>query len=157
KNRAVKFDKLIANYKEYVKRRGFKYFREKDKRTGEYISLKEAALAYSFETYIQAFLQEVDGKSYLEPHTGLGRCDLLLNVCGSEYVIEFKIFRTAGRFEKGKKQLAYYCNSIGVKEGIYIVFVPNTVTLDSLKEETKTIDSIDINSYIIRYDEQKDF
>ena len=51
------------------------------------MSLKEAALAYSFETYIQAFLQEVEGKSYLEPHTGLGRCDLLFNIGAKEYVI----------------------------------------------------------------------
>jgi len=51
-NRNIKFDELISAYKEYVKRRGFKVFMEKDEK-GNYKSLKESALIYSFETYIQ--------------------------------------------------------------------------------------------------------
>ncbi|MCP4146670.1 MAG: ATP-binding protein [bacterium] len=157
KNREVKFDLLIDNYKKYVKRRSFKYFREKDPKTGVYKSLKEAALAYSFETYIQVFLQEVEGKSYLEPHTGLGRCDLLVNISGHEYVIEFKIYRGRAAFTKGKKQLAYYCKSVGIKGGIYLVFVPNTVTLVDIKEAEESIGNIDIKTFIVLYDEEKDF
>jgi hypothetical protein len=89
----------MDHYKDYVKRRSFKYFREKDKETGGYKNIKEAALAYSFETYIQTLVQVFEGKSYLEPHTGLGRCDLLLNIENREYVIEFKIFRDIFKFE----------------------------------------------------------
>ncbi len=156
KSGKVMFDKLIDNYKDYVKKRSFKYFREKDEH-GKYKSLKEAALAYSFETYIQAFLQEVEGKSYLEPHTALGKCDLLINIAGNEYVIEFKIYRSPGAFTKGKKQLAYYCKNVGVKEGIYLVFVPNTVTLSKVKENVESVDDIEIRTYIVHYDEEKDF
>jgi hypothetical protein len=153
----IDFDSLINNYKQYVKRRSFKYFREKDPETGEYLNLKEAALAYSFETYIQSFLQEVGGKSYLEPHTGLGRSDLIINLNQHEYVIEFKIYRNTSQFERGKKQLAHYCQSIGISEGIYLVFTPNTVKLPSIKEDSSSIKDVFIRTYIVFYDEEKDF
>lgn len=157
KDGRVDFDKLLDNYRDYVKRRSFKYFREKDPHTGEYKSLKEAALAYSFETYIQAFIQEVGGKSYLEPHTGLGRCDLLLNIAGNEYVVEFKTYQSPARFEKGKEQLAYYAGSLGLKEAVYLVFVPNSVNLPGIREHEETVSGILIRTYIVQYDEEKDF
>jgi hypothetical protein len=153
----LNFDKLIDNYKDYVKRRSFKYFREKDEKTGEYKSLKEAALAYSFETYIQALVQMFDGKSYLEPHSGLGRCDLIINIKDREYVIEFKIYRDIFKFEKGKEQLAYYANTLGLKESIYLVFVPNTVDLPAIREGRETRAGVLIRTYIVQYDEEKDF
>jgi hypothetical protein len=153
----INFKVLIDNYKAYIKRRGFKYFREKDEKTGEYKSLKEAALAYSFETYIQSFLLEVGGKSYLEPHTGLGRSDLIININGHEYVIEFKIYRSPARFEKGKVQLAYYAESIAVPEGIYLVFVPNTVKMAGIKEGIEEMGKTLIKTFIVYYDEEKDF
>jgi hypothetical protein len=156
-NQGLNFDRLIDNYKDYVKRRSFKYFREKDEESGEYKSIKEAALAYSFETYIQALVQTMEGKSYLEPDTGLGRCDLIVNINNREYVVEFKIFRDMFQFEKGKKQLAYYCKTIGLSEGIYLVFVPNTVTLPGIKEGVEQIEDIRIKTYTVLYDEEKDF
>ena len=104
-------DKLIASYKEYVKRRGFKVFMEKDE-NGRYISIKEAALIYSFETYIQSFLQVIDGKSYREADTGLGKSDLIVNIRSREYLIETKIYYYEKQFLNGKKQLAYYCDSL---------------------------------------------
>jgi hypothetical protein len=61
------------------------------------------------------------------------------------------------RFEKGKKQLAFYCGSVGIAEGIYLVFVPNTVTLPTIKEGVENIDNIEIKTYIVLYDEEKDF
>jgi hypothetical protein len=156
-NGRIRFDVFIDNYKDYVKRRSFKYFREKDKETGQYKSLKEAAAAYSFETYIQAFIQTLEGKSYIDPHTGLGRCDMIINIKDHEYVLEFKIFRDILRFEKGKKQVAYYAKTLNISEGIYLVFVPNTVTLDGLEETLEHIDNIEVRTYIVRYDEEKDF
>ena len=156
-NRRLKFDLLIENYKEYVKRRSFKYFREKDKETGQYKSIKEAALAYSFETYIQTLVQTLEGYSYMEPHTGPGRCDLLINIENNEYVVEFKIYRDSIRFEKGKQQLASYCNSLSINEGIYLVFVPDTVTLPFINDNVENIDNIEIRTYIVRYDEDNQF
>ena len=157
KDGRLNFDILVDNYKDYVKRRSFRYFREKDENTGKYKSIKEAALAYSFETYIQSLVQTLEGKSYLEPHTGLGRCDLVINIENREYVVEFKIFRDMVRFEKGKKQLAFYCGSVGISEGVYLVFVPNTVTLPGIKEGVENIHDIEIKTYIVFYDEEKDF
>jgi hypothetical protein len=157
KGRGLNFDLIIGHYKDYVKRRSFKYFREKDEKTGRYKSIKEAALAYSFETYIQALVQVFEGKSYLEPHSGLGRCDLIIDIEKREYVIEFKIFRDMFKFEKGKKQLAYYVRALGLDEGVYLVFVPNTVKLPMVREEVETIGGIAIRTYIVQYDEEKDF
>ncbi len=156
----INFDKLIDNYKAYVKKRSFKYFREKNEK-GEYISLKESALAYSFETYIQTLLEMFDGRSYLEAHSGLGRPDLIINIKDREYILEFKIFRDLVRFRRGKKQIAYYCKSMGVQEGIYLVFVPN-IALSAgnkkyIKESLDDIDGVAVRTYIVLYDEEKDF
>ncbi len=156
-DKRLNFDKIIDNYKEYVKKRSFKYFREKDEKTGAYKSIKEAALAYSFETYLQVLVQAFEGKSYLEPHTGLGRCDLLINIDNREYVIEFKIYRDNFHFEKGKKQVAYYAKNLGLDSAIYLVFVPNTVNLPAIRENEENIEGITIKTYIVFYDEEKDF
>ncbi len=157
-NGKLHFDKILDGYKAYVKKRGFKYFREKDPKTGEYITLKESALVYSFETYLQALLDLVEGQSYLEPHTGLGRSDLILNIDNKEYVVEFKVFHNSTQFKKGKPQVAYYANSIGLKEAVYVVFVPNDITLASVSEnKNEMTDGVSITTYIVRYDEEKDF
>ena len=157
-----KLEKLIETYKEYVKRRGFNVFREKDE-TGKYKSLKEAALIYSFETYIHAFITQTDGKIYREPSTGLGRSDMIINVNNREYLIETKIYHSYKQFIDGKKQLAYYCQTIGVNKGAYLVFCPNDINYrDTIKEQTEPIEShassgqvVDITTYLISYDETK--
>ena len=149
--------KLITDYKSWVQKRGFSYFREKDK-NGDYLSLKEAALVYSFETYIQVFIESADGKSYLEPHTGLGRSDLIIYLKGREYIIEFKVYHSPSRFAKGKKQLAYYCKKIGLDKGTYLVFVPNNVKLPTtIIEDTEEVEGVEINVVLVPYDEEKDF
>ena len=102
KDGGLNFEKIIGEYKKYVQRRGFRQFREKDGE-GNYFSIKEAALVYSFETYIQLFLKEAEGKSYLEPHVGLGRTDLLIYFRDKEDVLEFKVFYSPSKFTKGKK------------------------------------------------------
>ncbi len=150
--------KTIEAYKAYVKRRSFKYFREKFK-NGKYKSIKEAALVYSFETFIQAYLMVAEGKSYLEPHVGNGRTDLLINVGGFESVVEAKVWKHTKQFTKGKPQLARYCRSLGLDEGYYLVFVPNHLDLVNLRIEEKpeTINGVEIHTYIVLYDEEKDF
>ncbi len=148
-------DKLIIGYKEYVKRRGFNVFREKDEK-GNYQSIKESALIYSFETYIQAFLQVIDGKSYREADTGLGKSDLIINVKSIEYLIESKIYYYENQFLKGKKQLAYYCKSLGLKNGVYLVFYPNNVNYSKLViEQTEIIENVSISTYLIEFDDAK--
>ncbi len=148
-------NELISGYKQYVKRRGFNVFREKDE-NGNFQSIKESALIYSFETYIQAFLQVIDGKSYREADTGLGKSDLIINVKSNEYLIESKIYYYENQFLNGKKQLAYYCKSLGLTHGIYLVFCPNNVKYaKTIIEQTETIENITISTYLIEFDEAK--
>ena len=154
-NGNLKLDKLISGYKAYVKRRGFNVFRGKNE-NGDYTSIKESALIYSFETYIQAFLQVVGGKSYREADTGLGKSDLIINIKSEEYLIETKIYYYENQFNEGKKQLAYYCNSLGLNRGVYLVFYPNTVTqINSTMEVVENIDNVEISTYLISFDETK--
>ena len=151
----LKIDKLIEGYKEYVKRRGFNVFREKDE-NGNYKSIKEAALIYSFETYIQAFLQMVKAKSYREANTGLGRSDLIINLQGDEYLIETKIYYYESQFLEGKEQLAYYCGSLGLKQGIFLVFVPNNMVQPKHAEYIcEDIDNVTVSTFLVPYDEDK--
>ncbi|MCX6580403.1 MAG: hypothetical protein NT166_09480 [Candidatus Aminicenantes bacterium] len=72
-------------------------------------------------------------------------------------MIEFKIFRDIFQFEKGKTQLAYYAGTLGLNEAVYLVFVPNTVKLTDVREQKETIEGIVIETFIVLYDEKKDF
>ncbi len=151
----LKLEKLIETYKEYVKKRGFNPHREKDE-DGNYKSIKEAALIYSFETYIHAFITQTDGKIYREANTGLGKTDMIINISNKEYLIETKIYYAPKQFREGKNQLAYYCKSLGLNKGVYLVFCPNDIKYPkNAKEQTESIDGIDISTYLISYDETK--
>jgi hypothetical protein len=151
----IRFDGLITGYKEYVKRRGFSVFREKDE-NGKFQSIKESALIYSFETYIQAFLQVIGGKSYREADTGLGKSDLVINVKSKEYLIETKIYYYENQFITGKSQLAYYCKSLGLNKGVYLVFCPNDIKYSAkVTEQSEMIENVEISTYLIEFDETK--
>ena len=151
----LKLEKLIESFKTYVKRRGFNVFREKDDK-GNFLSIKEAALIYSFETYIHAFITQTDGKIYREANTGLGKSDMIININNLEYLIETKIYYAFKQFTDGKSQLAYYCKSLGLDKGVYLVFCPNDIKYqESVKEQTEIIDNIYITTNLISYDESK--
>jgi type II secretory pathway predicted ATPase ExeA len=152
----LNIDKIIRDYQTYAKRRGFRYFISYDE-NGGIKGLKEAALVYSFETYIQSFLTIAEGKSYLEAHVALGRSDLIVNIENQEFVIEAKLFSDSTKFRKGKKQLAYYIDSLGLKEGIYLIFVENTVTNPKIIESVEFFDDVKISTYLVRYDLETDF
>lgn len=153
----IDFDFLIQNYKDYVKRRSFKAFREKDPNTGEYLSIKEAAMKYSFETYTSLFLARVGARTYTEVDTGLGKSDILINYEGKEYIIEAKVYRESYQVQKGLHQLAYYCRSTSIKEGIYLVFASNLLSVKGIEEGVKEIAGVKIRVYLVNYDEEKDF
>jgi hypothetical protein len=149
-------DKVIEMYKIYALRRRFRYFREKNDK-GRYVTLKEATLVYSFETFLNAFLMIVEGKSYLEAHTGLGRTDLLINVDNQEFVIEAKVFSNITQFKKGKKQLAWYAHNLNLTTAIYLVFVESEVKNPHVKEIVEIIDGIEIKTHLIAYNLEQDF
>ena len=155
-NKQLNIDKIIRDYQVYAKRRGFRYFMEQDEK-GNSTGLKEAALVYSFETYIQSFLQVLGGKSYLEPHVALGRSDLLVNIDGREFVIEAKVFYYEKQFEEGKQQLAYYIKGLNLTEGVYLVFAKNTITNPILQEADEIIEGVHIKTYLVRFDVETDF
>ena len=162
KNGNLKIDKLINNYKEYVKRRGFKVFMEKDE-NGNYKSIKEAALIYSFETYINTIVEQIDGKIYREADTGLGKSDMILNIKNKEFLIETKVYYAWKQFITGKKQLAYYCSSLGLNKGIYLVFCPNDLKYpEPVKEQIENIEvpespgqNIEITTWLVEFDRSK--
>lgn len=153
----IKLDQLINNFKDYVKRRSFKYFMER-KSDGSYERLKEAAAGYAFSTYIENFVRMVGGQIYYEADSGLGKTDMLINASEKEYIIEFKVFIDGFRFREGKKQISYYVTCRGLKEGYYIVFAASRYKkIDYLIDNVTEINGITLHTYIIWYDEKKDF
>ena len=152
----INFDKLIGSYKQHINLRSFRPYREKDE-NGNYKSIHEAAMIYSFETFISVFLQIIKAKSYREAQISLGNTDLIINVKGFEYFIETKKYYNPSDFKTGKDQIAYYCKRAGIKKGIYIVFIKNTIKSDKIKEDTEIINNVEIKTYLIRYDEKKEF
>jgi hypothetical protein len=155
-DKQLNMDKIIREYQAYAQKRGFRYFIENDE-NGNPKGLREAALMYSFETFIQSFLEVFKGKSYLEPHVALGRSDLIINILNHEWVIESKIFHNITQFTDGKAQLAYYIKSLGLNRGIYLVFVNKEVTNPYVLEGQEVIEDVDILTYIVKYDLEVDF
>ena len=149
-------DKVIESYKKYALRRKFRYFREKNKH-GRYMTLKEATLVYSFETYLTAFLDMVGGKTYIEAQTGVGRTDLLINVNQQEFVVEAKIYSDIVKFKRGKKQLAQYVKSLSLTSGIYLVFIESEIKNDKVTEAPEIVEGILIKTHLVPYNLNKDF
>jgi hypothetical protein len=58
---------------------------------------------------------------------------------------------------EGQKQLAYYINSLGLKEGIYLIFLKNTITNPNIIESVECFDDVKISTYLVRYDVETDF
>ncbi len=61
-----------------------------------------------------------------------------------------------------EKNKSIFCLSpstslIGVMEGVYLVFVPNDIDLPNIKEGVEIIRDISIRTFIVYYDEKKDF
>ena len=149
-------EKVIENYKIYALRRKFKYFKEKNQK-GRYVTLKEATLVYSFETYLNAFLSMAEGKTYLEAHTGIGRTDLIITVNNEEFVVEAKVYSDIVKFRKGKQQLAQYAKSLSLPTAIYLVFVESEVKNPTVIEKEEMVDGILIKTHLVPYNLDKDF
>ena len=110
----INFDKLIGSYKQHIKLRSFRPYREKDE-NGKFKSIPEAAMIYSFETFISIFIQIIEGKIYREAHISLGNSDMIINVKGFGYFIETKKYYNPNNFQKGKRQIPYYCSRASIK------------------------------------------
>jgi AAA domain len=153
----LNLDKLMEDYKAYAKRRGFAVFREKDA-DGKFLSVKEAGLFYSFETWLAAFIAQVGGRSYPEAQAGLGRSDLIANIRGEEMLFECKRYYGERQFVQGHGQLAYYARSLGQKKAVYVVFTPEHLRYpDTVQAGRSVVRNVEVITYLIPYDEVKDF
>jgi hypothetical protein len=156
KNGSLNVDMVINEYKKYALRRKFRYFREQNK-NGQFITLKEATLIYSFETYLTAFLSMVGGKTYIEAQTGIGRTDLIINVGKQEFVVEAKVYSDIVKFRNGKIQLAQYVKSLSLDSGIYLVFIESEVKNDTVLEVNELIEGVMIKTHLVPYNLEEDF
>ena len=81
---------------------------------------------------------------------------MIINVKNREYLIETKIYYAHKQFEDGKKQLAYYCKSLGLDKGVYLIFYPNDINHPvATIEKKEIIHGIEISTYLVEYDETK--
>ncbi|HIE02253.1 MAG TPA: hypothetical protein EYP59_18555 [Thiotrichaceae bacterium] len=131
---------LLNQYRQYVRRRGFKAFDTEN--------LKEAAWHYSLDGFIHFFVEALEGHTFIEVPSGAGRTDLLIVYNQYRYLIEIKVFSTPTRFKKGKAQLAEYLKSEGLDEGYYVVFSSLHTDEDVLYSE-ENIKGKQIYTYII--------
>jgi AAA-like domain len=155
-NGGLNIDKVIENYKKYALRRKFRYFKEEDKH-GKVVNLKEATLVYSFETYLNAFLSMVDGKTYLEAHTCVGRTDLIISIGKEEFVVEAKVYSDIVKFRKGKIQLAQYAKSLSLSSAFYLVFVESEANNPTVLEEELEYEGVLIKTHLVPYNLELDF
>ena len=152
----LNLDKVIEKYKTYVQQRGFLPFREQDKK-GNDLSIPEAVMIYSFQTFIHALLGVVGGKSYLEANKALDKTYLIIHTRGHEQVVAAKIYQHYTQFGDSKIQLAHFAQRQGLKTGYFLVFVSSNVTLTAVIEADEIIEGIQIKTYLICYDSNKDF
>ncbi len=131
---------LLEKYRQYVRRRGFKAFDTEH--------LKEAAWHYSLDGFINFFIEQLGGHTFIETPSGRGRTDILIIYHDHKYIVETKIFTTNYYFQKGKGQLADYLKSEESDEGYYVVFSNKHTEKDTLYFEEE-IKGKQIYTYII--------
>lgn len=105
---------ILAQYRDYVRRRGFRAFQADN--------FREAAGHYSLDAFINFFVERLGGHTFTEVPSGRGRTDILILYKHWKYIIETKIFTDNYAFQQGKRQLAEYLTSEGLAEGYYVVF-----------------------------------
>ncbi|MFH0924392.1 MAG: AAA-like domain-containing protein [bacterium] len=137
----LKIELFLDNYQAYIQKRGFRAF--------DVNNLRESAWHYSLDSYLFFFIEEMGGKVLVEVPTGRGRIDILIIYNKKQYVIETKIYRNKSSYEKGKRQLAAYLKSEGLKIGYYVVF-SNIHTEEDILKEKEELEGKIIYSYIIR-------
>jgi len=79
-----------------------------------------------------------------------------LQYIGAEFLIETKVYYSPGKFLKGKAQLAYYCQSLGLRTGVYLVFCPNDIRYpEAVRASVEQIEGVEVRTYLVEYDEEK--
>lgn len=86
---------------------------------------------------------------------------MIINVDNHEFLIEAKVYSGQKTFETGKKQLAYYADSLNLKKAVYLVFISKRARIpENVKKQTEAVfvnenKQIEISTYLIEYDKTK--
>lgn len=131
---------ILVKYRDYVRRRGFRAFDTEH--------LKEGAWHYSLDGFINFFIEQLGGETFIEVPSGRGRTDILILYREQKYIIETKIFTTQRRLAAGKHQLAAYLESENLCEGFYVVFSNKHTKEDELYFDEE-INEKRLHTYII--------
>lgn len=136
----INMQSLLDNFRDFIARAGFQILQVPQ-------TPQESVGRHLLLTYLDGFVQAVDGSMYLEVQTGRGRIDLCIIHNQQKYIVETKIWRGELHYQAGKKQLAAYLKLENAIEGYYVVFDHREVP--EPRVETETVEGLTIRSYII--------
>ncbi len=136
----IDMEALLNNFRDFIARAGFKILQVPD-------TPQESVGRHLLLAYLDQFVKIVGGFMHIEVQTGRGRMDIIITHNQQKYIVETKIWRGDSRYQTGKKQLAVYLNTEGVKEGYYIVF--DHREQPEPRTETEMIEGLTIRSYVI--------
>ena len=131
---------LLDNFRDFITRVGFRILQVPD-------TPQESVGRHLLLAYLDQFVKIIGGFMHIEVQTGRGRMDIIITHNQQKYIVETKIWRGDNRYQAGKKQLAVYLNTEGIKEGYYIVF--DHRENPEPRVETETIAGLTIRSYVI--------
>ncbi|MDE0634985.1 MAG: AAA-like domain-containing protein [Candidatus Poribacteria bacterium] len=131
---------LLDNFRDFITRVGFRILQVPD-------TPQESVGRHLLLAYLDQFVKIIGGFMHIEVQTGRGRMDIIITHNQQKYIVETKIWRGDNRYQAGKKQLAVYLNTEGVKTGYYIVF--DHRENPEPRVETETIAGLTIRSYVI--------
>ena len=136
----IKMGALLDNFRDFIARAGFKILQVPD-------TPQESVGRHLLLAYLEQFVRLVGGFMHIEVQTGRGRIDLLITHNQQKYVVETKIWRGDGSYQKGKRQLASYLKLEDATEGYYVVF--DHRTNPEQRSETEEFEGFKIRSYVI--------
>ena len=136
----IEMDALLDNFRDFIARVGFKILQVPD-------TPQESVGRLLLLAYLDQFVKIIGGFMHIEVQTGRGRMDIIITHNQQKYIVETKIWRGDNRYQAGKKQLATYLKSEGVKAGYYVVFDHQEQPEPRL--ETEMIEGLEIRSYVI--------
>ena len=136
----IKMGALLDNFRDFIARAGFKILQVPD-------TPQESVGRHLLLAYLEQFVRLVGGFMHIEVQTGRGRMDLLITHNQQKYVVETKIWRGEGSYNKGKRQLASYLKLEDATEGYYVVF--DHRTNPEPRSETEEFGGFKIRSYVI--------
>ena len=136
----IDMESLLDNFRDFIARVGFRILQVPD-------TPQESVSRHLLLAYLDQFVKLIGGFMHIEVQTGRGRMDIIITHNQRKYIVETKIWRGDNRYQAGKKQLAVYLRTEGVKEGYYIVFDHREQPEPLV--ETETIEGLKIRSYVI--------